>query len=536
MVTGTPPLLSIIIPTKNGETYISDALKSIYQQDYSHFEVIVVDGNSTDKTCKIVEEYVSHHSNIRLYSADDLGQSDAMNKGIKAARGEIVGILNDDDFYSPGCFQEVVAALDKTRNPSLVVGNCRYFDSQKKQVGYQQPRWLGLENFIFARQLHPSNSSQYFYHKAIHQMIGDYPVDEHFAMDLWFYLECCSNSNITLKYVNRDLGNFRIREGTKTWESRNQHAAIRKKYCQRYASKVKRKFILPALYRGFTFRLKNKIGQLSKKSVFLKSIVGGAVQVKERLRLSLRCVKIRSLVKKKIIQTPIQKLPTDKKLVVLLSAFPLERFSNLPLLVESALKCEFVEQVIVSNNNSKADISKKIKSTDLRLKIINQKEDRNCAFRIEMLREVPGEYFAVIDDDLFLLPEQIRELYRHLVLAPERVHGCYGENHFEETETMPYLRQRVISQEAPVEHLGRVYFFARPGIDKFIEINRQIKTSHDDLVLSFSFDLKPMSHNVGELIDCPTAHFPKVALSKGKDFSKERSNVLRALRLLKAKA
>lgn len=529
------PLLSIVIPTKNGADYISDALDSIYRQDYPHFEVIVIDGNSTDKTCEIVADYIKRYPNIRLTSENDLGQSDAMNKGIKASHGEIIGFLNDDDFYSPGCFKEVISIFSSVQSPALVVGNCRFFDKERKQVGRQQPRWLGLENFILARQPHPANSSQYFYHKMIHQLIGDYPINEHLVMDLWFYLECCTNRIIKLEYVNRDWGNFRVMPRTKTWDSRMKHAEIRETYKKKYFYQVRGNNIVPALYRGFVTVLKNKLVQLVKKTVLLELAVCKWVRLKEGLKLNVRCRRIRRQVKGRISHTAIQKLQTDKKLVVLLCAFAEKRFPNLPLLLQSALKCEFIEQIIISNNNSSADISREIKTTDPRFVVINQKENRNCAFRIEMLAGNNGEYFAVIDDDLFLMPEQIRLLFQQLLLSPQRVHGCYGENHFDETVTMPYLRQRLISQNAPVEHVGRVYFFSRETIKNFIAINSKIKTSyHDDLVLSFSGTSRPLIHDVGEVIDCPTAHLPSVAISRREGFTEERTRVLRTLRTMKA--
>jgi len=89
--------ISIITVAFNSEKTIRDTIKSIVNQDYKNIEYIVIDGNSTDDTNQIVREF-SDNVDIHI-SEDDEGIYDAMNKGIKSASGDIIGILNSDDFY-----------------------------------------------------------------------------------------------------------------------------------------------------------------------------------------------------------------------------------------------------------------------------------------------------------------------------------------------------------------------------------------------------------------------------------------------------
>lgn len=89
--------ISIITPCFNSESTIEDTIQSVLKQDYPFVEYIIIDGRSADNTSLILEKYKSGIS--KVVSEKDNGIYDAMNKGIKLATGEIIGILNSDDFY-----------------------------------------------------------------------------------------------------------------------------------------------------------------------------------------------------------------------------------------------------------------------------------------------------------------------------------------------------------------------------------------------------------------------------------------------------
>ena len=92
------PLVSIVTGTYNSSRFISDCVKSIDNQTYKNIEHIIIDGNSKDNTVSIIEDMPNRVS--KIISEKDDGIYDAMNKGLKLADGEIVGILNSDDFYN----------------------------------------------------------------------------------------------------------------------------------------------------------------------------------------------------------------------------------------------------------------------------------------------------------------------------------------------------------------------------------------------------------------------------------------------------
>lgn len=115
-------LISIITVSYNSAATIADTLRSVAAQDYPHVEHIIIDGKSTDHTATVVSEF-GHVS--AFVSEKDEGLYDAMNKGIKMARGEIIGILNSDDMY---CDASVLRKVVDTFNQSGAA--CVYGDLQ----------------------------------------------------------------------------------------------------------------------------------------------------------------------------------------------------------------------------------------------------------------------------------------------------------------------------------------------------------------------------------------------------------------------
>ena len=92
------PKFSIITVTKNSEKHLEKSILSVQNQTFKSFEHIIVDGNSKDKTKSILRKY---KTNLKIISENDNGLYHAMNKGIKLAQGDVIGILNSDDYYYP---------------------------------------------------------------------------------------------------------------------------------------------------------------------------------------------------------------------------------------------------------------------------------------------------------------------------------------------------------------------------------------------------------------------------------------------------
>jgi glycosyltransferase involved in cell wall biosynthesis len=126
---GNPPLISVVTVVRNGVGTLPRALDSVFSQDFPDIEYIVVDGQSTDGTLNILQE---NQNRIALWiSEPDLGISDAFNKGIALSRGEIIGLLNSDDWYEPGAIREVVAEMRRT-GADIACGRLQYWDGDRR--------------------------------------------------------------------------------------------------------------------------------------------------------------------------------------------------------------------------------------------------------------------------------------------------------------------------------------------------------------------------------------------------------------------
>jgi glycosyltransferase involved in cell wall biosynthesis len=123
------PIVSIVTIVYNGEKYLEQTIQSVLNQTYSNIEYIIIDGGSTDDTIDIIKKY----SDQLAYwiSEKDSGISDAFNKGIKKAKGEIVGLINADDWYEPNAVETAVKSLQKY---DIVYGDIRLWKNEKPDV------------------------------------------------------------------------------------------------------------------------------------------------------------------------------------------------------------------------------------------------------------------------------------------------------------------------------------------------------------------------------------------------------------------
>lgn len=122
---------SIITACFNAERTIEQTIKSVIEQDHPDIEYIIVDGASTDGTMDVVRRYEGRIA--KIISESDSGIYDAFNKGVRAASGDVIGIVNADDFYSPLCLTHVASACEESPDADVYYGKIVVVDEAARE-------------------------------------------------------------------------------------------------------------------------------------------------------------------------------------------------------------------------------------------------------------------------------------------------------------------------------------------------------------------------------------------------------------------
>ncbi len=229
-------LLSIITPTFNPGHWLEKCVQNVADNLPPDTEHLVIDGGSNDGSIENLQELSKRYPHLRWISEKDRGQSDAMNKGIRMAKGKWIGFLNADDYYEATTLTSVHSLIQK--NPGmerLLVGNLKVWDENEQLLSVNKPSGMSPAAMLADACEWPYNPSAYFYPAAVHSKIGFFPEDEHFAMDYDFMLKLML-AKIPIEYHNEIWGNFRLLPEAKTGrdqaarESWHRAESLRKKY------------------------------------------------------------------------------------------------------------------------------------------------------------------------------------------------------------------------------------------------------------------------------------------------------------------
>jgi glycosyltransferase involved in cell wall biosynthesis len=190
------PLVSIITIVYNGEKHLEQTIQSVMEQTYAPIEYIIVDGGSTDGTLSIIRQY-EQHLDFWL-SEKDHGISDAFNKGLKKVKGEIVGMINADDWYEPDTVEKVVEAI---AGSDITYGDLRLFkDGKTDFILRGNHEFLGKEMTI--------NHPTVFVKKACYDRFGLFNEQYSCAMDYDMMLRLMVN-HCRFTYIPAVLANMR---------------------------------------------------------------------------------------------------------------------------------------------------------------------------------------------------------------------------------------------------------------------------------------------------------------------------------------
>lgn len=225
--------ISIITSTYNSGKTVKDTLESILNQSYKDIELLIIDGKSKDNTLEIIKQYEKlFQGKLHYISEPDKGIYDAMNKGIRMATGDVVGILNSDDlFTSNNVIQKIAEAFEQDSKLDAVYGDVHFVNPNNldKCVRYYSSK-------IFKRNLmklgfmpaHPS----FYTRRECFNKYGLYKTDYKVAADFEFLLRVIYKEKINIQYLPIDM--VTMRTGGASTSGIESHKRIMKEHLQAF--------------------------------------------------------------------------------------------------------------------------------------------------------------------------------------------------------------------------------------------------------------------------------------------------------------
>lgn len=222
--------ISIVTVCYNSEKTIQKTFESILEQSYEDYEYIVVDGKSTDNTLKIIKEYEQKFgTKMKWLSEKDSGIYDAMNKGIKICTGDIIAILNSDDYYLKNTLEDIQNFFEKNEE-KIVSGEIEIIDNNDNIL----KKYCNNDNYIkdLKKRMcinHPAT----FIKKEIYEKEGSFDTTFRIAGD-YDFISRLVNKGYDIKFIDKPLVrmlNEGISNNKKFYDILyNENKRIRKKY------------------------------------------------------------------------------------------------------------------------------------------------------------------------------------------------------------------------------------------------------------------------------------------------------------------
>jgi len=229
--------LTIITPSFNQGTFIERTIRSVLDQGYENLEYMIVDGGSTDDSVDVIRRY--EDSLAWWVSEPDEGQTDALNKGLRRATGDIVAYINSDDYYLPGAFDVAVGGLERSTKRWLA-GACRYVD----QHGELEDVWRPAPPWTQRRQwwlLDPWGVPQAatFWRRDVFEELGYFRQDMHYVFDTEYGLRLAYAGHMP-EMVEPELAVRVIHPEAKSWD-RSRFTREQKRFVALYRPQMSRR-------------------------------------------------------------------------------------------------------------------------------------------------------------------------------------------------------------------------------------------------------------------------------------------------------
>lgn len=229
-------MISIITATYNSAATLGDTIRSVLAQTYGDWEHLIIDGGSTDNTLAVAESYRSRYGGrLRIVSEPDNGIYDAMNKGIRLANGNIIGLLNSDDYYSSNDILSAVAeAIEREcgqRGVEAVYGDVVYVSREDTSKIVRRYSSRGFRRWKMRIGLMPAHPSFYCL-KSVYDRCGLFDADMRVAADFEHLLRVVYIHRVNCHYL--PLNFVTMRAGGASSSGLGSHRQIRRDHLLAY--------------------------------------------------------------------------------------------------------------------------------------------------------------------------------------------------------------------------------------------------------------------------------------------------------------
>lgn len=202
-----PPRFSVVTPTLNMGDRLARCIDSVRKQNYAYVEHIVIDACSTDGTLQLLES----SEGVTWISEPDRGQSDAINKGLRMATGDLIGWLNADDVLEPGALERIVQTARANPTAGLFYGDVVYVEPERSWRRSPAPHF-SLDGLCRRNTVLQPGS---FWTRWAQEVVGELDENFQYAMDYEYWIRF-AKSGVEAVYVPHVLARFEIHDASKT--------------------------------------------------------------------------------------------------------------------------------------------------------------------------------------------------------------------------------------------------------------------------------------------------------------------------------
>ncbi|MCH8807676.1 MAG: glycosyltransferase [Planctomycetes bacterium] len=208
------PMISVVTPSYNQGAFLERCIRSVLEQRYPNFEHIVYDNCSDDGTVDVLQGF----EHLDWTREPDDGQSDAVNKAIRKARGEIIAWINADDSYEPGAFAIAARELSADTGLKAVAGRVHVVDPDGKITETSTPRFEGLDYLVeFWNGGYGLGQPGVFFRRELVEELGPLRTDLHYAMDYDFWLRVARR--YPFKIIDEVIARYVVHPASKTGQA-----------------------------------------------------------------------------------------------------------------------------------------------------------------------------------------------------------------------------------------------------------------------------------------------------------------------------